>query len=75
MPLWVMGVGFRNTCTVSVVEPRVPSGGTPTQRVPSGWLCLRILNQGYPSLNSMGGQFSILAFMKFLFRIIGGIKF
>ena len=60
MPLWVMGVGFGNVCTVSVVELRVPSSGTPTQWVPNWWLCLRILNQGKPSLNSMGGQFLIL---------------
>ena len=51
------GVGFGNTCTVSVVELRVPGSGTPTQRVRNRWLCLRILNQGNPSLNSMGGQF------------------
>ena len=61
MSLWVMGVGFGNTCTVSVVELRVPSGGTPTQRVPNWWLCLRILNQENPNLNSMSVQLSILA--------------
>ena len=55
------GVGFGNTCTVSVVELWVPGSGAPTQRVPNQLLCLRILNQGNPSLNSMGGQFSILA--------------
>ena len=55
------GVGFGNTCTVSVVELQVPSSGTPTQRVPKRWLCLRILNQGKPGLDSIGGQFSILA--------------
>ena len=54
MPLWVMGVGFGNTCTVtvSVAELCVPS------RV---WLCPWFLNQGNPILNSMGSQFSILA--------------
>ena len=60
MPLWVMGVGFGNICIVSVVKLRVPSSGALTQRVPIWWLYLRILNQGNSSLNSMGGQFSIL---------------
>ena len=61
MLLWVMGVGAGNACRVSVFELRVPSNGTPTQRVPNRWLCLRIFNQGNTCLNSMGGQFSILA--------------
>ena len=56
MPLWVMGVGFVNTCTVSVFELRVLSNGTPSQQVLNQWLCLQILNQRNPSLNSMGGQ-------------------
>ena len=55
MPLWVIGVGFENTCTVSVVELRVPSCGTFTHRFPDRWLCLSILSQGNPNLNSMGG--------------------
>ena len=61
MPLWVMGVGVGKTCTVSLFELQVPSNGTPTQQVPNRWLCLRIFNQGNPSLNSMGGQFAIPA--------------
>ena len=56
MSLCVIGVGFGNTCTVSVVELRVSSSGAPTQRAPNWWLCLRILSQGNPNLlNSMGG--------------------
>ena len=51
MPLWVMGVGFGNICTVSVVDLQVPSSGTPTQRVPNWWLCQPIPNQGSSSLN------------------------
>ena len=44
------------THAVSVVELRVPSSGTPTQRVPNRWLYLQILDQGSPSLNSMDGN-------------------
>ena len=55
------GVGFGNTCMVSLVDLLVSSSRTPTQRVPNRWLCLRILNQGNSSLNAMYGQFSILA--------------
>ena len=50
------GVGFGNPRTVSVVELQVPSSGTTTQQVPNRWLCLRILNQRNPSLNSMDGN-------------------
>ena len=60
------GVGFEEPCTVSVVELRVPSIGTPTQRfpsigtptqrVPNWWLCLQILSQRNPSLNSVDGK-------------------
>ena len=59
MPLWVMRVGFGNTCTVSVVELWVTSSGTPTQRVPNRWLCLWILNQGNRSLGYMNFRFSL----------------
>ena len=44
-----------------VVELRVSGSETPTQWAPNLWLCLQILNQGNPSLNSMGDQFSIPA--------------
>ena len=50
------GVGFGNPRTVSVVKLQVPSSGTTTQQVPNRWLCLRILNQRNPSLNSMDGN-------------------
>ena len=75
MPLWVMGVGFGNICTVSVVELRVPSSGTPTQRVPNWWLCLRIPNQGNSSLNSMRGQFSILTLWNLCLEAVGAWNF
>ena len=75
MPLWVMGVGFGNICTVSVIELRVPSTGTPTQQVPNWWLCLRILNQGNSGLNSMGGHFSILILWNLSSESVGAWNF
>ena len=59
MLLWVMGVGFENTCAVSVVELWVTSSGTSTQWVPSRWLCLWFFSQGNPSLNYMNFQVSL----------------
>ena len=49
MPLKVMGVGFGNTCTVSIFEHWVPINGTPTQRVFNRWLCLRFSIRGTPA--------------------------
>ena len=46
-----MGVGFVNTCTVSVVEMRVPSRALPTQLALNRWLLLRSQSRGLdPSL-------------------------
>ena len=73
MPLWMMGVEFGNICTVSVVELRVPSSGSPTQRVPNWWLC--IPNQGNSSFISMGGQFSILTLWNWCSEAVGAWNF
>ena len=75
MSFWVMGVEFGSTCIVSVVELWVPSSGTPTQRVSNRWLCLQILNQGNPNLNSMGGQSSILALWNLCSESMGAWNF
>ena len=49
---WYLG-----TLAVSVAELRVPSSG-----ICSWWFCLQILNQGNPSLNSMGGKLANFRF-------------
>ena len=74
MPLWVMGMGFGKTCTVSVVELRVPSSGAPTQRVPI--VVMSVDSQsGEPQFECYGWPILDSRFMKFVFRISGGMKF
>ena len=69
------GLGFGNTCIASVVELWDPTSGISIQRVPNRWLCLRILNQGNSSLNSMGGQFPILALWNLYSESVGTWNF
>ena len=70
----VLPQGFENF--FELFELRVPNSGTPTQRLPKQWLCLRIPNQGKPQFsNSMGGQFSILAVWNLCSESVGAWNF
>ena len=70
----VLPQGFENF--FELFELRVPNSGTPTQRLPKQWLCLRIPNQGKPQFpNSMGGQFSILALWNLCSESVGAWNF
>ena len=66
------GIGLGNTCTVSVVELWVPSSGMPTQGA-SNWSVDSHLRE--PQLEFYGWPIFDSRFMKFVFRISGGMKF
>ena len=68
------GNGIWQNLQVSVVELRVPSSGTPTQRVPI--VVMSVDSQsGEPQFECYGWPIFDSRFMKFVFRISGGMKF
>ena len=69
-----MGMGFGKICTVSVVELWVLSSGTPIQWVPI--VVMSVDSQlGEPQFEFYGWPIFDSCFMKFVFRISGGMKF
>ena len=56
MLLWVMGVGFGNTCTVSVVAFWIANSGILTQHVPIGAYVCRLREEQNEGVAEMGDE-------------------